>query len=72
MFPGFTERFTNEIKNLAPYFYQSHVEVTAGPERKLFTWKGCSILSSILPEEHCISFGEYIESANSIIHRKCL
>ena len=37
MFPGFTERFTNEIKNLAPYFYQSHVEVTAGPERKLST-----------------------------------
>ena len=71
MFPGFTERFTNEIKNLAPYFYQSHVEVTAGPERKLSTWKGCSILSSILPEEYWISRDEYNESGNSILHRKC-
>ena len=71
MFPGFTERFTNEIKNLAPYFYQSHVEVTAEPERKLSSWIGCSILSSILPEEYWISRDEYNESGNSILHRKC-
>ena len=71
MFPGFTERFTNEIKNLAPYFYQSHVEVTAEPERKLSSWIGCSILSSILPEENWISIDEYIERGASIVHRKC-
>ena len=71
IFPGFPERFTNEIKNLAPYFYQSHVEVTAEPERKLSTWIGCLILSSILPEEYWISRDEYNESGNSILHRKC-
>ena len=70
MFPGFPERFTNEIKNLAPYFYKSHVEVTAKPERKLSTWIGCSILSSILSEEYWVSVDEYYESGASIIHRK--
>ena len=71
MFPGFPERFTNEIKNLAPYLYKSHVEVTANPERKLSTWIGCSILSSILPEEYWVSIDEYYERGSFIIHTKC-
>ena len=71
IFPGFPERFTNEIKNLAPYLYKSHVEVTANPERKLSTWIGCSILSSILPEEYWISRDEYNESGSSILHIYC-
>lgn len=70
MFPGFQERLTKEIKNLAPSSVK--VSVIAPPERKYSTWIGGSILASLASfQSKWISKEDYDEYGPSVVHKKC-
>ena len=72
MFNGLPERFTKEIKCLAPESMKEEIKVIASPERKFAVWNGGSILSSLSTfESSWITKNEYEESGATIIHRKC-
>ena len=47
MFWGLPERFENEIKSLAMESMKGEVNVISDPNRYMFTYIGCSILSSL-------------------------
>eukprot|EP01038_Epipyxis_sp_PR26KG_P005753 gene5753-7943_t len=69
---NFVERFSNELKALAPSTMQ--VNVIAPPEstRKNIAWIGGSIVASLSTfQQMFISKAEYDESGPSIVHRKC-
>ena len=72
MINGLPERFTREIKALAPYSMKEEVKVIASPERKYAAWIGGSILSSISTfESMWITKDEYEEYGIDIVHKKC-
>ncbi|KAJ5068087.1 actin-7-related [Anaeramoeba ignava] len=70
MFPGFSERITQEISQMAgPNF---NTKVIAVPERKYSVWIGGSILASLSSfEQMWVNKYEYDEAGPSIIHKKC-
>ena len=72
MLSGLPERFTKEIKALAPESMKNNVRVIAVPERKYSVWIGGSILSSS-PTFGCmwITKEEYNENHGCVVHRKC-
>lgn len=72
MFPGFAERFSSEILQVANGLYKNRANVIAIPERKYVTWIGASIAT------HMPIFSglqttrkEYDEYGPSIVHNKC-
>jgi actin-related protein len=70
MFEGIAERMNKEIVALAPNTMK--VNITAPPERKYSVWIGGSILASLTTfQQMWISKGEYDESSQGIVHRKC-
>ena len=70
MFPRFAERMDKEIKDLAPATTKS--EIVCPSERKLSSWIGGSILTSLsILNSMWIGKKEYDESGPSIVHRKC-
>ena len=72
MIKGLPERFTKEIKYLAPESMKDEVKVIASSERKFAVWIGGSILSSLpIFESMVITKEEYEEYGAAIIHRKC-
>ena len=72
MFKGLPERFTQEIKYLAPVSMKEQVYVVASPERQFGVWIGGEILSNISTFESCwITRTEYEEYGATIVHRKC-
>ena len=72
MYNGFPERLTREIKALAPESMKEEVKVIASPDRKLASWIGGSILSSISTfDSMWITKTEYEEFGATIVHRKC-
>lgn len=74
MFIGFPERFTKEIKDLAPENMKENVKVIVEVRDLLpyLPYIGCNILSSIKTSDSlCISRTEYEDFGNSIIHKKC-
>jgi len=69
MFDGIAERLTKEVAALAPQ--NTKVKVVAPPERKVSTWIGGSILSSLSTfQEMWVTKAEYDESGPSIIQHK--
>ena len=71
MFNGLPERFTTEIKNLAPESTKKEINVIASPERKYSVWIGGSILSSISTFKNLLIHKfEYEESGAMIVHKK--
>jgi len=70
MFPGISERLTNEVSKLAPSSIQ--VKVIAPAERKYSVWIGGSILASLSTFQNMwISKNEYDEQGLGVVHRKC-
>lgn len=70
MYPGISERMTQDIKVLAPDSVK--VKIVAPPERKYSVWIGGSILSSLSTFSNMwVTKAEYDESGPSIVHRKC-
>ena len=71
MFNGLKERFTKEIKALAPESMKEEIKVIGNPERKFAAWIGGSIMSSISTfESTCITKTEYEESGAIIISNR--
>ena len=71
MFNGLPERFTTEIKSLAPESTKKEINVIASPERKYSVWIGGSILSSISTFKNLLIHKfEYEESGAMIVHKK--
>ena len=69
-FNGFEKRIEKELTNLAPM--NMKINFTASPKRKLSSWLGGSILSSLSSFQHMwVSKEEFDESGPGIIHRKC-
>jgi actin-related protein 6 len=69
MFPGFTQRLQQEIRQLAPEHYPVNVYTSKMP---LYTsWKGAALLAS-QPDFHryCVTIDEYQEYGESICQRK--
>ena len=72
MFKGLPERFTKEIKYLAPESMKDEVNVFASPYRNFAVWIGGSILSSLpIFESMVITKKEHEEYGATIVHRKC-
>jgi len=72
MLVGLPERLAKEVKALAPQNIANQVQVIASNERKYCVWLGGSILSSISTFSCMwITKEEYLESGESIVHRKC-
>ena len=72
MFKGLPERFTKEIKYLAPESMKDEVNVIASPYRNFAVWIGGSNLSSLaIFESMIITKTEYEECGATIVHRKC-
>ncbi|CAD8052992.1 unnamed protein product [Paramecium sonneborni] len=70
MFPEIPERLSKELASLAPS--STKIKVVAPPERKISTWIGGSIASSLSTFENMwIKRSEYNESGPTIVHRKC-
>jgi actin-related protein len=70
MFPGFGDRLTKELTNLAPS--QAKVKVVAPPDCRYSAWIGGAALASMSSFQHMwISKAEYDEVGPSIVHRKC-
>ena len=71
MYEGFPERFSKEMKILAPGAMKDKINIFASNERKLAAWKGASILSTTsLFDDRWIIKKEYEERGTSIIHKK--
>ena len=70
MLSGFTERFTKEIKALAPQDMKENVKVIDAPKGKNSVWIGGKILST-RPGFKWVTKDEYNESGISIIHKDC-
>ena len=71
MYEGFPERFSKEMKILAPGAMKDEINIFASNERKLAAWKGASILSTTsLFDDRWIIKKEYEERGTSIIHKK--
>jgi centractin len=69
LFPGFGDRFLNEVKNLAPK--EIKIKISAPPERKYSTWIGGSILANLPTfKKMWVSHEEYEEEGMAAIHRK--
>ena len=69
---GLLERFTKEIKALAPESMKKEVKVIALPEGKYAVWIGGAIFSSIsFNDVFFITKTEYEESGAAIVHKKC-
>ena len=72
MFPGFSERLSEEICKFAPTAISNKVRISAYPERKYSAWIGGSMVSSLSTfQSMWISKQEYDEDGPSIVHRKC-
>ncbi|CAD8118550.1 unnamed protein product [Paramecium sonneborni] len=70
MFSGFAERMSKELKSLSPQ--SKNIQVVASADRKLSTWIGGSILSSLSAfQTMWIKREEYNENGPTIVHRKC-
>ena len=71
MFDGLSQRFTEEVRNLAPEIMKEEVKVISCPERKFSSWIGGSILSSS-PQfvSMYVTKAEYEDYGATIIHRK--
>nr|XP_006637939.1 PREDICTED: actin-like [Lepisosteus oculatus] len=70
LFPGMERRIKKEISTLAQPGMA--VKVFAPPERKISTWLGGSVLSSLSAfREMCITPAEYEEVGPNIVHQKC-
>ena len=70
MFPGFCERLTREVTNLAPS--RTQVTVVASPNRRYSAWiGGAAFASTATFQQMWISKAEYDEVGASIVHRKC-
>eukprot|EP01069_Polyplicarium_translucidae_P001470 Polyplicarium_translucidae@DN1675_c0_g1_i1.p1 len=69
MFSGFGDRLLNEVRKLAPK--DIRIRISAPPERKLSTWVGGSILSSLATfKKMWVSKLEYEEEGPGVLHRK--
>ena len=69
LFPGFPERFENELKSLAPP--KAKIKILAKPERRYSAWLGGSIVASRPTfQSMWISRKEYEEMGSSVFHRK--
>ena len=72
MFEGLQERFTKEMKNLAPESMKMEIKVHASPNRKYAVWTGANALCNISTfESNWVTKTEYEESGATIVHRKC-
>ena len=72
MFKGLQERFTKEIKTLAPQSMKRTIKVIASPKRNYNAWIGGNILSSTSTfQPMWIKNNEYEEYGDAIVHRKC-
>lgn len=70
LFPGFSERFSKEIRALSPSFMR--IAVLAAANRKQSVWIGGSMLASLSTfQRMVISKEEYEEYGPSIVHCKC-
>ncbi|KAK9074970.1 hypothetical protein SSX86_003289 [Deinandra increscens subsp. villosa] len=70
MFPGIADRMKKEITALAPSGMD--IKVVAAPDRKISTWIGGSILTSLATfQKLWISKQEYEECGRAIVHKKC-
>lgn len=70
MFQGITERLKHELAGIVPT--QRKVRVYAAPERKLSSWIGASIFSSLSSFlKMAIRKEEYDEVGPTIVHQKC-
>ena len=71
MYNGLPERFTKELKNLAPEPMKEEINVISPLERRYSVWIGGSLFSSTSLESNWITKTEYKESGVINIHRKC-
>nr|XP_027202227.1 actin-104-like [Dermatophagoides pteronyssinus] len=71
LYPGISDRLDKDISKLAPSTIG--IKVVAPTERKFSVWIGGSILASLSTfQDMWISYHEYAEYGNSIIHKKCM
>ena len=71
MYDGFPERFSKEMKILAPQSMKDEINILASDDRNLAAWKGASILSTTsLFDNKWITKKEYEEKGPSVIHKK--
>ncbi|XP_029430319.1 actin-85C-like [Rhinatrema bivittatum] len=70
LFPGMSERLAKEMKKMLPAC--TSLKVFAPPERKISTWMGGSILSSLSAfQQMWVTAEEFNEVGPNIVHRKC-
>lgn len=71
MFQGLPERFSKEIRDLAPQNFKECVNVLAKPNRNMNAWIGGSIVSSLSSyKSFLITKDNYKEMGPSIVHKK--
>ena len=71
MFNDLKERFSKEVKALAPLYLQEEVKIISESERKYAAWIGGTVLSSMENfEDLCIKKDEYEEEGPKIVHKK--
>jgi centractin len=69
LFPGFGDRFLNEVKGLAPK--DMKIKISAPPERKYSTWIGGSILANLPTfRKMWVSRAEFEEEGMAAVHSK--
>ena len=70
IFLGIGERFTKELKALAPQ--KIDVKVIANPQRRWIVWMGASIVSQLSSfQKKLIMKSEYDKTGPNIVHAKC-
>ncbi|ELW47246.1 Actin-like protein 9 [Tupaia chinensis] len=70
LFPGFEARFRADLLHSLPP--ETHVVVTAQPNRNFSVWTGGSILASLHAFQSCWVLREhYEEQGPHIVYRKC-
>ena len=71
MFNEFKQRFSREVKALAPQYLQEEVKIIAESERIYAAWIGGKVLSSLENfEDLCIKRVQYEEEGPRIVHKK--
>eukprot|EP00455_Lapot_gusevi_P041021 TRINITY_DN4711_c0_g1_i10.p1 TRINITY_DN4711_c0_g1~~TRINITY_DN4711_c0_g1_i10.p1 ORF type:complete len:336 (+),score=39.82 TRINITY_DN4711_c0_g1_i10:245-1252(+) len=70
MFPGFADRLTKELSQLAPA--ATEFNVTTPPEPRLSAWTGASLMATSSNQVSWILRSEYEECGPSIVHRRCV
>jgi actin-related protein len=70
LFPGFKQRLTKEIQNLAPLASQSHIAVSAREDQQFVVWKGAKVCAEFknLKRDVWMTFADYDEIGKNYIH----